>query len=71
MIEIYSKPNCKFCVAAKSLLHSKNIEFQEKTLDIDFSRDDIIAEFPLAKTFPIVVIDGEYIGGYEQLKTRI
>ena len=71
MIEIYSKPNCKFCVAAKALLNSKNIEFQEKTLDIDFSRDDIIAEFPLAKTFPVVVIDGKYIGGYEQLKTRI
>ena len=30
---IYSKNRCSYCVAAKSLLDSKNIEFEEKMVD--------------------------------------
>ena len=37
---IYSKKRCSYCVAAKSLLNSKNIKFIEKMVDeseVDFN----------------------------------
>jgi glutaredoxin 3 len=68
LIEIYSKPNCQYCLYARNLLIALNREFVQYKLDEDFSRDELIQKFPEAKTFPVVVIDGNYVGGYTQLK---
>lgn len=71
MIEVYSKENCKFCVMAKNLLTSFNKSYTEIKLEVDITRDDLIARFPTAKTFPIIVVNDDYIGGYDQLKAVI
>jgi glutaredoxin 3 len=70
-IELYSKPNCQYCSASKILLKQNNIPFHEKTLDIDFTREYITEKYPSAKSYPIVIIDGYYIGGYSQLHEEI
>ena len=66
-IVIYTKPDCSYCVDAKSVLKNNNIPFEEKTLDIDFTREYLLEEYPSAKTFPVIVINEKYIGGYTEL----
>lgn len=70
-IEIYSKNNCSHCEQAKTLLKMNGKNFIEYKLDEDFTREILLSKFPEAKTFPVVVIDGFNIGGFEQLKQQI
>jgi glutaredoxin len=66
-IVIYTKPDCSYCVDAKSVLKNNNIPFEEKVLDLNFTREYLLEEYPSAKTFPVIVIDEKYIGGYTEL----
>ena len=66
-IVIYTKPDCSYCVDAKSLLKNNNIPFEEKVLDLNFTREYLLEEYPSAKTFPVIVINEKYIGGYTEL----
>jgi len=70
-IVIYSKDNCTYCEQAKNLLKINDLEFRELKLNEDFSRDEILELFPTARTFPIIVINNTYIGGYSQLTTEM
>ena len=70
-IIIYTKDDCSYCVNAKSFLSMKGFSFVEMKLNEDFTREFLLENFPTAKTFPAIVIDGFYIGGYEQLKTKL
>lgn len=67
-IAIYSKDACPFCIKAIYLLKATDIPFDEFKLDKDFTRDEILEQFPDARTFPIVTLDNEWIGGYTELK---
>jgi hypothetical protein len=31
----------------------------------------LVENYPSAKSFPLIIIDGFYIGGYEQLKNKL
>lgn len=68
MIEIYSKPSCPYCVRAKNLCEQEGYEYTYKMLDEDFTREELFEIFPGARTFPQIKIDGENIGGYQQLE---
>jgi len=70
-VELYTKDDCPYCQMAKSTLAGKDIPFTEQKLNRDFSREQILEKFPGAKTFPIIVLDGFYIGGYTQLKEHL
>ena len=70
-VVLYSKSNCSFCNKAKNLLNFHNILYDEKILDIDFTREYILSLYSQAKTFPVVVIDGVYIGGFIELQEYI
>lgn len=67
MIEVYSKNGCSYCTAAMTLLKQKNIQFLEKKLDINFTKEQLLEMYPTAKTFPVIVVDGYNIGGYSNL----
>ena len=67
-IIIYSKDNCAFCDKAKNLLKMKAIEFIEYKLDKDFNRDTLLELFPEARTFPVITLNKEYIGGFNELE---
>lgn len=71
MIEVYTKPNCNFCNLAKELLEDRGIDYREFILDVDFSREHIQDNFPAARTYPIIVVDEQYVGGYQQLREVI
>jgi glutaredoxin len=66
-IEVYSKDGCPNCVKAKQLLNTHNKDFFEYKLNEDFTREILLSKFPEAKTFPVIVVDGMNIGGYDQL----
>ena len=70
-VEIYSKNNCTFCEQAKQLLRVHGKDFVEYKLDEDFTREVLLSKFPEAKTFPVIVLDGYNIGGFEQLKRHL
>ena len=71
LIELYSKDNCSYCNRAKALLIQAQIPFVEKKLGFDFTREHLLEQYPTAESFPVVVIDGWYIGGAEQLSERV
>lgn len=68
-VEIYTKDFCIWCDRAKDLLNSHSIDFNE----IDISDDDTRTKFyenigNNVKTVPQIFIDGERIGGYQDLR---
>ena len=64
-VEIYSKTNCVFCEKAKIRLQKHNPKIH--MLDKDYSRDNFLKKFPNARTFPQIIINNEYVGGYSEL----
>ena len=68
MLTVYSKNNCPFCVQAKNLLKSKNIQFEEVRID----EDEKAKEFILGqghRTVPQIYQDGKLFveGGFTGL----
>lgn len=70
-VEIYTKPNCNYCRMAKEILNHYNVPFVEKRLDVNFTREQLLEQFPSAKTYPVVTIDGFNIGGYNELSEQL
>jgi glutaredoxin 3 len=67
-VTIWSKPACQYCDMAKSLLMSKGIEFQENKIGEGYTRDDLLAAVPTARTVPQIFVDDKLIGGFQELK---
>lgn len=68
-IEIYTKKDCPFCHKAKELLREKGQQFTE----IDVERDqeklkEMLERSRGRKTVPEIFIDGELIGGFDELR---
>lgn len=67
-VEIYTTPSCPYCHAAKRLLRSKGVEFQE----IDVSRDPPLRAAMRERarggwTVPQIFIGGKSVGGCDDL----
>ena len=68
MLIVYSKSNCPFCVKAKHLLTTKNIEFKTVNIEEDLnSREWLIAQGH--KAVPQIYKDDQLFveGGYQGL----
>jgi len=70
-VEIWGKDNCNFCTAAVDLCEELHLDYTYKTYKIDFTKEEIFAEFVDAKTFPQIKLDGVPIGGYNELKETL
>ena len=71
IVEIYSKPQCPYCIQAKALAESKGYELTYKMLDEDFTREQLFETFPTARTFPQIIVDGKKIGGFTEFKALV
>lgn len=67
-VVVYTKDACPFCDQAKALLESKDQPYTTIKLGRDITREDLMEQFPDARTMPIIVIDGVRIGGFTELK---
>ena len=64
---IYSKPSCGYCLQAKDLLEQNKLEFEYKQLGTHYSLDEFMELFPDTRSLPMIVKDGEVIGGFSNL----
>ena len=67
-IIIYSKQNCTFCNKAKHLVKSLGYEYTEKKMEEFDSPQAMLEDIgKQVRTMPQIKIDGQLIGGYNQL----
>ena len=65
---VWSKLNCPFCVQAKALLEMKGIEYEERNVQEDWTKEQLLEAVPTARTLPQIFLDDNYIGGFTELK---
>lgn len=65
--EVFTKPGCPYCVAAKQLLVKRNIPYVERDITRRDHWDEIKSRVPGFRTVPQVFLDGQHIGGFDDL----
>lgn len=65
---IWSKYHCPYCEKAKSLLKLRRIEYEERKIGDGWTKEELLESVPTARTVPQIILDGEYIGGYQELE---
>ncbi len=67
-IEIYTRPGCGYCDHARQLLQTRELAYVEYDV---FANPHQFAELQsraVVRSFPQIFIDGEVIGGFEELR---
>jgi glutaredoxin 3 len=68
-VVFYSTSLCAYCALAKRLLERRGVDYEERRLtrrSVDRARLAEVAGG--GRTFPQVLIDGEPVGGYRELR---
>ena len=68
---VWTKDACPYCVAAKALLEQQGIEYEEKRIGVDYTREQLLEAVPSARTVPQIFLDGELVGGFTQLQQKL
>jgi glutaredoxin len=68
---VWSKYNCPYCDQAKALLKQRNITFEERKIGDGYSKEELLEAVPTARTVPQIIINGNLIGGFTELKKYI
>jgi glutaredoxin 3 len=66
-IRLYTTQWCGYCLRAKALLDARGLRYDEVPLDDEPAFRQLLYDLGRQWTVPLVVIDGEPIGGYEEL----
>jgi glutaredoxin 3 len=66
-IEMYTTPFCGYCARAKSLLEKKGAAYQEMDVMMDEKKRAEMRERAKHSTVPQIFINGQYIGGSDEL----
>ena len=66
-ITVYTTEPCGYCRVAKALLAKRGVQYEEINLAKDPEGRAELVRVTGMMTFPQVVIDGESIGGYQEL----
>lgn len=68
MITVYSKDSCAKCSQAIMLLKVKGVEHEVLKLGVDYDYVKAVELSNGQKEFPLIYVDGNHLGGLEQLK---
>lgn len=72
MFIIYGKQDCPQCDLAKNLCKQKNVDFEYKQLDTDYSLDELIELSPQpVRSVPVIFEDNDYIGAVKNLIEKL
>jgi glutaredoxin 3 len=66
-IEMYTTPFCGYCARAKSLLEKKGAAYVEVDVMMDETKRAEMRERARRSTVPQIFINGQYIGGSDEL----
>ena len=66
-IEIYTSPFCGYCARAKALLDSKGASYDEMDVMMDDKKRSEMRERSRRTTVPQIFINGQHIGGSDEL----
>ncbi|HEX9788195.1 MAG TPA: glutaredoxin 3 [Candidatus Binatia bacterium] len=67
-VVIYITSYCPYCAAAKALLRSKDIAFEEIDVTNDAPRRAEMERLSRRRTVPQIFIDDKAIGGYDDAR---
>ena len=67
-VVIYTTNYCPYCMAAKALLRSKNVEFAEIDVTDDAALRVEMEKLSQRRTVPQIFIDERPIGGYDDAR---
>jgi glutaredoxin 3 len=68
---VWSKNSCPFCVQAKALLEARGIEYEERNVSTDWTREQLLEAVPDARTLPQIFLDNQHIGGFTDLRAHL
>jgi glutaredoxin 3 len=68
---VWSKDACPFCVQAKALLEARGIEYEERNVSQDWTREQLLEAVPNARTLPQIFLDDQHIGGFTDLRAHL
>jgi glutaredoxin 3 len=68
---VWSKDKCPYCDQAKNLLKMKGIEFEERNVSKDWTREQLLEAVPNARTVPQIFLGEELVGGFNELRQRL
>jgi glutaredoxin 3 len=68
---VWSKDQCPFCVQAKALLESKGIEYEERNVSNNWTKEQLLEAVPTARTLPQIFLDDAYVGGFNELRQKL
>jgi len=68
---VWSKDQCPYCDQAKALLMSRNIEFEERNVSHDWTREQLLEAVPNARSVPQIFLDEELVGGFNELRKHL
>jgi glutaredoxin 3 len=66
-VTVYTTDFCPYCTSAKTLLAKRSIRYEEVNLARDPDGRNKLSELTGMITFPQIVIDGETLGGFQEL----
>ncbi len=66
-IEMYTTPFCGYCARAKSLLDKKGAAYEEMDVMMDEKKRAEMRDRAKRSTVPQIFINGQYIGGSDEL----
>jgi GrxC family glutaredoxin len=65
---VYSTNYCPYCAAAKALLRTKGVPFEEIDVSNDPARRAEMEQLSGRRTVPQIFINGRSIGGYDDVR---
>jgi len=68
---IWSKDQCPYCVQAKALLESRGIDYEERNINHNYTREQLLEAVPNARTVPQIFLDDKLIGGFTELRQHL
>ena len=68
-VTMYTTPWCGYCAAARSLLQSKKIDFEDIDVGMDARLRKTMTDLSGGTTVPQIFINDQPIGGYSDMAT--
>ena len=66
-VTMYTSSYCTYCRRAKRLLEAKQVDYEEVRLDEEAEKRKELVERLNWRTVPMIFINEQFIGGYDEL----